>query len=232
MRLTRSGPVAVLWLSLASIGLTGCGSYWENDPPEILRLLVNGRELAPDEVLEVTPKSAVVFACFARDPETDMLMYTWTLAPSDASTQEPDPKKPPDNIKEWTAPEAEGEYTVTCSVSDDRGGVTSERILIRVTDPGINDPPRATLEPTAVILTPGATEVFVCTATDLDDDPLSYTFLAGDGSLTPDPSEPNKATYTAPLDPGKYAVYCIVTDGRGSYVAVVAEVTVESAPTT
>ena len=83
------------------------------------------------------------------------------------------------------------------------GRTTSEAVFVKVQDPGKNHSPTATLVPDKATLAPGATAQFTAAASDADlGDTLTYAFLPTQGSVAVDPSDPTKATYTAPTATG------------------------------
>ena len=66
--------------------------------------------------------------CLPRLPDADgdTLTYTWTA--SDGKV------KGSGASVTWTAPKTPGDYTVTCTVSDGRGGLGTEDIVLTVVD--------------------------------------------------------------------------------------------------
>ena len=55
-----------------------------------------------------------------------------------------------------------------------------------------------------------------CTATDNDNDPLTYTWSVSGGSLSS--TDGQTSTWTAPTTTGNYTATCSVTDGKGHCV--------------
>ena len=90
-----------------------------NDPPVIESLNTERRGCVP------TQSSAI--ECIASDPEGDELTYAWTATGGEISGQ--------GTAITWTAPEAFGTYTITVTVTDDRGGERSDALDIGVGSP-------------------------------------------------------------------------------------------------
>jgi len=63
--------------------------------------------------------------CTARDPDGDVLSYTWSASGGNTSGE--------GSAATWVAPNAFGTYTITVTVSDGRGGEATETIEIVVT---------------------------------------------------------------------------------------------------
>jgi cysteinyl-tRNA synthetase len=88
----------------------------ENHPPTILSLTAT-----PSSVSTVTVST---ITCSASDPNGDTLTYIWsatggTISGSGLSIN-------------WTAPATTGTYTITCTVSDGKGGSDSKNVNITV----------------------------------------------------------------------------------------------------
>lgn len=238
----------------------GNGKVWNlNRSKRATRQADSEEDAEPERApLEVTPGSVVLLTCEADDPDKDPVTFRWSASKGDAPSALAAPAAsggtaattpaaetpavtPPtkatratvtNEVVQWTAPGGEGLYTVTCAVSDDRGGITARVVLVMVTDDGINNPPVARLEPQKFTVAAGATADVTVTAFDLDmEDELEYQFFTepGKGTITASPDAPTKATYKAPATAGEDTIFCIVTDKRGSYVTAVATVTITAA---
>jgi hypothetical protein len=62
--------------------------------------------------------------CIASDPDNDKLSYSWSIDAGNISGSGSDVK--------WTAPPRGGQFIITATVSDGRGGATSKEVLITV----------------------------------------------------------------------------------------------------
>ena len=96
----------------------GCGGVVTsiNYSPEISNLAANS------DTIEAGHNT--IITCYATDPDGDQLTYTWTKTEGAISGS--------GSIVAWTAPATAGTYTITCSVSDGKGGEGSKSISIQV----------------------------------------------------------------------------------------------------
>jgi hypothetical protein len=175
----------------------------------ILTLLIGGGcfNKSP-EIASLTPSATTVghgssctITCTASDPDGDTLIYTWSATAGAISGT--------GSTITWTAPATEGTYTITATVSDNKGSTASESCDIQV----VNTPPViASLTPGAIELAPGESCTVTCTASDPDGDALTYDWTASAGTIT---GTGSLVTWTAPVAEGTYAVGVIVSDGHG-----------------
>jgi hypothetical protein len=169
-----------------------------NHPPRI-------KSLAPDSTKIGVGKSVRIF-CTATDRDTDTLSYGWsksggTLAGSGTWI-------------EWTAPSVPGQCTVTCTVTDGRGGEAAATCTVTVVE-------RTNIQPviqrfTAVPrkLNPGGVSTITCVASDANGDTVWYSWSSVSGALS---GTGAAATWTAPSAVGNYYVRCRVDDGFGGW---------------
>ena len=192
--------------------LFGCGGSsftYHNDPPRINSLQANGQSVTAPNAVTVTEGSMVVLAVQAKDPNGDPLTYQWNNTGGTLTSTN-------SQIETWTAPMSLETDQVTCTVTDGRGGVTSQSILLHVVK--TLAPLQAALTPATATVAPGGTQAFDCTVTNGDNTPLTYQYLAAVGAFAPDPTDPTnpaKTIYTAPTPApaaGTTTVYCIVRD--------------------
>jgi hypothetical protein len=88
----------------------------QNTPPII--------ESLSTDCPKVRPAGTGTITCVASDPDGDELTYTWTAERGTISGE--------GSVVTWTAPGEYGEYLVTVTVSDGRGGeVTSSKVTAR-----------------------------------------------------------------------------------------------------
>ena len=97
-----------------------------NQPPIISSVNISADTIQPGKQVEVKVD--------AFDKNSDPLIYKWE---ADRSYFLSDNTVAPVNY--WIAPFEKGEYTITISVSDQRGGFDQKKRTITVSDPGWND---------------------------------------------------------------------------------------------
>lgn len=88
-----------------------------NNPPIIADLTTNCPRVKPNS-------SGAVIECDASDPDEDELTYTWSADRGNVSGE--------GNTANWIAPGDYGEYFITVTVTDGRGGEASDEIKIIV----------------------------------------------------------------------------------------------------
>ena len=167
-----------------------------NTPPRI-----KGLGALPDVVY---PGHAIRLYCTAVDADLDTLAFVWLPSPGTITGTGPEVT--------WTASSATGVYAITCVVMDDQGGADSAMVKISVVD-STGPPPvirRISARPGKVDL--NATTLLTCSAYDPSGHPLTYTWIAGQGSVT---GSDSTATWTAPGAAGNYVVRCSVNNGNG-----------------
>jgi len=154
---------------------------------------------APQRVL---PSGSCQIVCNATDRDGDELSYNWTASGGEISGG--------GATVTWTAPGSAGSYNVTVMVTDGRGGEVMGQVTIEVrTDkpPTINN-----LVADADWALPSGNIQVTCTASDPDDDELSYKWTTDGGDISGTGAAVN---WTAPQETGIYYVTVVVTDGHG-----------------
>lgn len=171
----------------------------------------------------VTPSGSCRIECYAEDPDDDELSYQWSASGGNISDT--------GSIVTWTAPEAEGLYTITVVVTDGYGGEDRRSLTVSVS---LNSPP--VIED--LVVTPKGHEYLKeydggykvgkamncdieCVAFDPNGDELSYEWLAsGDkidgGEIS---GEGSVITWTAPNESGEVTVTVTVSDAAGNIVS-------------
>ncbi|MBN1691344.1 MAG: thioredoxin fold domain-containing protein [Dehalococcoidia bacterium] len=107
--------VAFISCSQAPVATTQVGNTPANSKPVIENV---------SYVHDVDSKSAIEISCQAGDRDGDLLSYEW-LAQAGYLKGE-------GATVNWTAPDNDGEYTITIRVNDGRGGTASRSIVIKV----------------------------------------------------------------------------------------------------
>jgi len=157
--------------------------------------------------LEADPERAIPWGscqitCNATDADDDELSYEWSASGGEIEGEGTEVT--------WSAPGSEGSYNVTVTVTDGRGGEVLKYVIITV---------RANRAPTITNVvadadwaTPSGTVQVTCTASDPDDDELSYEWSADGGSIS---GMGKTVSWTAPTEIGIYHITVVVTDGHG-----------------
>ena len=141
--------------------------------------------------------------CTASDPDGDELSYGWAASGGEIGGEGAEVT--------WTAPNSTGSYDVTVTVTDGRGGEVTGDVTIAVR---ANKPPIITgLVADADWSTPSGTIQVACTASDPDDEELSYEWSSSGGSINGTGSE---VTWLAPEEADIYHVTVVVRDGYGA----------------
>jgi len=131
------------------------------------------------------------------DPDGDSLLYSWTDNGREFSTE-----------KYFKSSLEAGEHRIDLQVDDQRGGVDTETVNIRVNSPpvaGIKSP-----EDEGTYYTNEDIEFDASDSSDPDDDTLSYTWEV-DGEYLSD-----MKTFTERLDEGAHEITLTVDDGNGA----------------
>lgn len=167
-----------------------------NYPPRI-------KALAADRSTLLRADSAGIF-CTATDRDGDTLAIAWH--PSRGIIHGSGP------YVRWVSPDSTGTDTVTCIVSDGRGGLDTARVILSVVAFIDNLPviSRMAANPRKIDL--GAPSQLSCFASDPDPDTLTYSWASNQGVVT---GSGATAAWTAPSIAGNYYIYCTVDDGHG-----------------
>jgi len=141
----------------------------------------------------------------ASSPQGDPLTYSYTATGGTVDGTGPDAR--------WNSSGVGvGTYTVTGVVNDGKGGTASCATDFKVEERP-NRPPTATLSVERSPILPGEHTGVICTGSDPDGDPLTYSYSASGGQITGTGS--NAIFDATGLQPGTYTVKCTVNDGRG-----------------
>jgi outer membrane protein OmpA-like peptidoglycan-associated protein len=163
---------------------------------------------------------AVAVHVNASDPDNDPLTYSYTATGGTVEGSGPDAR--------WsTAGFAVGTYTVTAKVDDGRGGTVSCAADLKVEEKP-NHPPVISCAPDHSPILPGEHVAIISTASDPDNDPLTYSYTATGGQISGNGAQ---AQFDSTgLQPGKYTTNCMVSDGRGGNAEASTTVEVKEPP--
>jgi hypothetical protein len=200
----KSKTIKLALVSLVILTMILAGGCF-NKPPTITSLTPSATEVARGESCTVS--------CVASDPDTDdTLTYAWSATGGAVSGT--------GNSITWTAPTAEGSYSITVTVSDGEETVTDScNIQVVNTTPVITS-----LTPSATELPPEGSCTISCAASDADGDTLTYTWSATGGAIT---GTSDSVSWEAPAAEGTYTISVSVSDGHGGTASDSCEITVE-----
>ncbi len=165
-----------------------------NHPPVIARLEAEAARVFPSESTQIV--------CTASDPDGDELSYEWSAVAGDTHGE--------GATVTWIAPDYEGIYSVSVTVTDSRGGNVTDHVPITVEANKLPTIPSLTAD--AAWITPSGSLQVACEAEDPDRDELSYEWTATAGNIT---GTDAAATWTAPDELGLYDITVVVSDGHG-----------------
>lgn len=162
----------------------------------------------------------VTVSAQASDPDNDPLTYAWTAS---AGTVEGSGSQ----VRWNSSGLALGSYTVTARVDDGRGGMASCAADIKV-EPRPNRPPviSCTVDPSTAH--PGDHVHVIATASDPDNDPLTFTWHSNGGQVVGTGADIHIDTMG--LAPQSYTVTGRVDDGRGGAADCQAQFSIEAVP--
>ncbi len=163
------GIVTGLFTPTSADGDTPVAGARSNSAPEIAELTPSTDRIAPLDTISVS--------CAATDLDGDGLVYTWSASGGDILGNGPE--------VEWRAPNIEGLYHVSVTVTDARGGEAQQSVTLRVR---VNNSPEILIMESGVgediaWVVPGASVYVRCEAEDLDGDTLTYTWSATAGDI-------------------------------------------------
>ena len=205
--------VTALTLSCSAHAQTPPVAQVDNTSPVIRYLTAN--ELTSTN--QVMPSTGLEISCTATDADNDTLHYTWNASGGTIKGE--------DELILWISPDDEGQYTVTVTVDDGKGGSASSSVTLRVTATPSAPPVVSAMHcincENAIEASRWTTYEIMCDAFDPENSPLQYTWFASTGKIEGDgPS----ATWITQGQYGNALITVIVTDVDGNegkgYLAV------------
>jgi PKD repeat protein len=180
-------PLLCIALSLGM--LSGCVEIQQKEP-------TNNPPVAG--FTAVIENQTATFTSTSTDPDNDTLTYAWDFGDGETSTEE-------NPVHDYT--ENNKTYTVTLTVTDEHNESDTEIKPVTIGTP--NTPPEADFTYLVNITT--KTVTFYDNSSDLDNDPLTYSWDFGDGNSS---NETNPVhTYAAN---NTYTVTLTVSDGKNN----------------
>jgi hypothetical protein len=179
---------------------------------------------------EWNPNVENTLLCASREPDGNLLTYTWT---AENGTIKGEGQK-----VIWVPPGEVGEYEITVKVSNGKGGEASfsKHFAVVAPEPPPVDktiylkmtPPSTSVATGSAIVNGLSTPEIQCVIPDRDPSEFTYTWAANAGKLMADGLNEGKASrvgWIAPNQAGQYLVGVLVTDNSGN--KAIGEVTFE-----
>ena len=185
-------------------------------PPKPNRPPVAACTVDPTSVYEGST-SPVAFHVNASDPDNDTLTYTYTATGGTVDGTGPDVRWSPSGL-------AIGSYTINAKVDDGRGGSATCAADVAVAKRP-NQPPVISCAPERNPILAGERVKINSTASDPDNDPLTYSYSATGGQVSG--SGPSADFDSTGLSAGSYTVTCTADDGRGGRTSATTNVDVQ-----
>ncbi|HZD96420.1 MAG TPA: OmpA family protein [Candidatus Sulfotelmatobacter sp.] len=162
----------------------------------------------------------VVLQAQGADPDNDTLNYKWSATGGAIEGSGPEVRWNSSGVKE-------GSYAVTAVADDGKGGTANASTNITV-EPKPNTPPTiSSCAANPSTITVGQKSTVTTTATDVDNDKLTYSYKSSGGKVTG--SDATAQFDSTGIAPGNYTVTCHVSDGRGGEADSNAPITVQAA---
>ncbi|HLK09343.1 MAG TPA: OmpA family protein [Candidatus Angelobacter sp.] len=151
------------------------------------------------------------------DPDNDTLTYKYTATGGTVEGTGADAR--------WNSTGVQpGKYTITATCDDGRGGTANATTDVTVEEKP-NTPPTATCAANPATITAGQRATITTSATDADNDKLTYSYKASGGTVSG--TDTTAQFDSTGLAPGSYTITCHVSDGRGGETDATTQVTVQ-----
>jgi outer membrane protein OmpA-like peptidoglycan-associated protein len=190
-----------------------------NPPPPPNHPPVAACSANPTSVIAGSGDSVAIHVT-ASDPDNDNLTYSYTATGGTVEGTGPDGRISTNGLNEGT-------YTVNAKVDDGRGGTATCSADIKV-EPRPNRPPTISCSTDRSPIMPGERTGITATASDPDNDSLTYSYSASGGTVAGD--GPKAEFDSTGLQPGSYTVKCSVSDGKGGNADASTTVDVQQPP--
>ncbi len=162
----------------------------------------------------------IVLQAQGSDPDNDPLTYKWSATGGGIEGSGPEVRWNSKDVKEGT-------YTVTVIADDGRGGTANATTDVKVEQKPNTPPVVSSCAANPATITVGQRSTITTTATDADNDPLTYSYTTSGGKVTG--SGASVQFDSTGAAPGTYTVNCHVSDGRGGEASGNTQVTVQPA---
>jgi outer membrane protein OmpA-like peptidoglycan-associated protein len=156
----------------------------------------------------------------AADPDNDTLTYKYTATGGAVEGTGAD--------AHWNSTGvAPGKYTITATVDDGKGGTASSSTDVTVEEKPNTPPVVSSCAANPSTITAGQHSTITTTATDADNDQLTYSYTTSGGKVTG--SGASVQFDSTGVAPGTYTITCSASDGRGGEGHATTQVTVQPA---
>lgn len=174
---------------------------------------------ADKEAVYAGSGDVVVVRAEASNPDNNPLTYSWSASEGAVDGTGPEVR--------WNSSDRQpGAYTIKAHVDNSRGGTADCAVNIRV-EPRPNRPPTMSCAADRTAVTVGEPVEITATASDPDNDPLSYSWNASAGKI--EGSGSSVKFPTGDLPPGSYTISGHVDDGRTGTADCAVSVDVQAA---
>ena len=156
----------------------------------------------------------------AADPDNDTLTYKYTATGGAVEGTGAEAR--------WNSTGvAPGKYTVTVTVDDGKGGTASSSADVTVEAKPNTPPVVSSCAANPSTITVGQQSTVTTTATDADNDQLTYSYTTSGGKVTG--SGASVQFDSTGVSPGMYTITCTANDGRGGEGHATTQITVQQA---
>jgi RHS repeat-associated protein len=160
------------------------------------------------------------YRVLAQDADSDTLSYSVTNAPANLVFN--------GNYLQWASPVAGTYNNVTITVNDNNGATVTQIFNLTIAASGVNQPPVITSQTPPAGAQVGLPYFYQVTASDPDNDPLTYSIVSVSPSPDPNNSHPLTINSTTGLltwtptgnDLQTYSITLRVTDAGGLYATL------------
>lgn len=156
----------------------------------------------------------------ATDPDNDTLTYKWTATGGTVEGTGAEAR--------WNSTGVQpGKYTITSTVDDGKGGTATSSTDVTVEEKPNTPPVVSSCAADPSTITAGQHSTITTTATDADNDQLTYSYTASGGQVSG--SGASAQFDSTGAAPGTYTITCTANDGRGGEGHATTQVTVKPA---
>jgi outer membrane protein OmpA-like peptidoglycan-associated protein len=174
---------------------------------------------ADKEIVYAGSGDFVAVRAQASNPDNNPLNYSWSASEGAVDGTGPEVR--------WNSSDRRpGTYTIKVRVDNGRNGTADCSVNIRV-EPRPNRPPTISCSANRKVVTVGESVEITATASDPDNDPLSFSWSASSGKI--EGSGSSVKFQTVDLPPGSYTITGHVDDGRTGMADCTVTVNVQAA---